>query len=80
MHLSWDTLSAEGEVRQGKTIVDASKEARAEHLIFSVLKDVTKLTDGEFKQVFHFDSKARIADYIRESGVPYTNFLPGFYM
>lgn len=27
-----------------------------------------------------FSSKAKIADYIKQSGVPYTNFMPGFYM
>jgi uncharacterized protein YbjT (DUF2867 family) len=30
--------------------------------------------------VSHFDSKAKIEDYIRESGMPASYFLPGFYM
>jgi hypothetical protein len=45
-----------------------------------VLKDVNKLTKGEFPHVYHFDSKARIGEYAKASGVPTTFFMPGFYM
>lgn len=31
-------------------------------------------------KVTHFDSKAKVEDYIRELGIPATFFLPGFYM
>lgn len=77
---SWNHLDAEREVRQGHNIVDACKEAGVQHLVFSVLIDVTKLTQGKFKHVYHFDSKAKIHEYIKQSGVPFTAFMPGFYM
>ena len=31
-------------------------------------------------KVYHFDSKAKIADYIRSIGLPCSFFMPGFYM
>ena len=51
-----------------------------QHLIFSVLLNISKLTGGKFPNVYHFDSKAQIEDYIRSIGVPASFFMPGFYM
>ena len=51
-----------------------------QHLIWSALVDVKKLTDGKFPNVEHFDSKAAVEGYIREIGVPATFFMPGFFM
>lgn len=73
-------MDGEKEYQQGVNIVDAAKANNVEHLVLSVLKDVNKLSKGEFPHVYHFDSKARIADYAKSSGVPTTYFLPGFYM
>lgn len=76
----WEFLNADKETEQGKRVVDAAKEHSVQHLIFSTLLNVEQLTKGEFAKVYHFDSKARIADYMREQGVPYTEFQPGFFM
>lgn len=73
-------MSGDKEYQQGVNIVDAAKQSKVEHLILSVLKDVNKLSKGEFPHVYHFDAKARIGDYAKSSGVPTTFFLPGFYM
>lgn len=73
-------MDEEREERQGRNIAEACKENKVAHLIFSTLVNVDALTKGEFKHVYHFDSKARIADYIREIGVPLTSFMPGFFM
>lgn len=44
----------------------------------NIYKIVTK---GAFPHVYHFDSKAKVEDYIRTlSGLPATFFMPGFYM
>ena len=51
-----------------------------QHLIWSSLYDVTKLTNGKFPNVEHFDSKAAVEQYIREIGIPATFFMPGFFM
>lgn len=77
---SWDHLDEKKEYQQGANVVDAAKEAGVQHLIISTLKDVTKLSNGEFPHVYHFDSKAKIAEYAKNSGVPTTQFMPGFYM
>ena len=51
-----------------------------QHLIWSGLHDVAKLTNGAFPNVDHFNSKAAVSDYIRSIGVPHTIFQPGFFM
>lgn len=42
--------------------------------------DVNKLTSGKYPNVYHFDSKAHIEDYIRTLGIPASFFMPGFFM
>ena len=57
-----------------------AKECGVQHLIWSSLYNVTKLTGGKFPNVEHFDSKAEVEQYIRDSGIPATFFMPGFFM
>ena len=51
-----------------------------QHLIWSSLYDVTKLTGGKFPGVEHFDSKAAVEQYIRDLGIPASFMMPGFFM
>ena len=51
-----------------------------QHLIWSSLLDVKKITNGAFPNVEHFDSKAAVEQYIRDHNIPATFMLPGFYM
>lgn len=51
-----------------------------QHLVWSALINVNKLTNGKFPNVYHFDSKANIESYIRSLGIPSSSFMPGFYM
>ncbi|KAL8938629.1 MAG: hypothetical protein Q9211_003113 [Gyalolechia sp. 1 TL-2023] len=76
----WEKMDAQLELQQGKNIADVCKDVGVQHLIWSGLIDVTKLSDGEFPNVYHFDSKAHIESYIRSIGVPSSTFMPGFYM
>lgn len=76
----WESMSREKEVAQGKAVTDASKAAGVKHLIFSSLIDVTAATNGRLPNVAHFDGKAEIEKYIRDSGVPGTFVMPGFFM
>ncbi|KAL6719067.1 hypothetical protein ACLMJK_003302 [Lecanora helva] len=55
-------------------------EANVQHLIWSGLYNITKLTNGAFPNVDHFDSKAIVSDHIRSLGIPHTIFQPGFFM
>lgn len=76
----WETTNKDIEVSQGKAVTDACKEAGVQHLIFSSLRGLTELTGGRLTNVAYFDSKAEIENYIRQSGVPATFVLAGFFM
>jgi uncharacterized protein YbjT (DUF2867 family) len=71
------------ELALGKQLADAAVEAGADHIVFSTLEDVEKITGGT-KHVPHFTTKALVADHIRSLPVKhsfvmlaffYTNFL-----
>ncbi|KAH7324241.1 hypothetical protein B0I35DRAFT_406073 [Stachybotrys elegans] len=68
------------ELTQGKAVVDAAKAAGVQHLIFSSLLNITELTNGRLTHLKHFDGKAQIEQYARDSGVPSTFVLAGFFM
>jgi len=38
------------------------------------------VSGGKLPNVYHFDSKADVEEYIRSIGIPASFFLPGFYM
>ncbi|KAI0536775.1 NmrA-like family protein [Xylaria digitata] len=76
----WEKLDMQLEEQQGRNIADAAKEAGVKHLIWSSLLDITKLTNGKYSRVYHFDSKAHVEEYVRALGIPATFFMPGFYM
>jgi uncharacterized protein YbjT (DUF2867 family) len=76
----WETRSADVEMKQGKAMADAAKEAGVQHFVWSSLPNVTELSKGALAHVAHFDSKAHIEEYIRKIGLPATFFMPGFYM
>jgi uncharacterized protein YbjT (DUF2867 family) len=76
----WEKMDADLETKQGKAIVDASKEANVDRLIFSTLLNVTELTKGRISKVAHFDAKAKIEEYARAQNVPGTYYLPAVFM
>ncbi|PHH86947.1 hypothetical protein CDD83_9546 [Cordyceps sp. RAO-2017] len=76
----WESMSADKEEAQGRAVTDACKAAGVKHLIFSSLINTAEASKGKLKHIVHFDSKSRIEDYIRASGVPATFVLPGFFM
>lgn len=76
----WDKADMDLEIQQGKNLADAAKEAGVQHYIWSSLPNVTKVSGGVLKHVYHFDSKAIVEEYVREIGIPATFFLPGIFM
>ncbi|KAL7940441.1 hypothetical protein V8C42DRAFT_362674 [Trichoderma barbatum] len=76
----WETAIDEVEIAQGKVVTDASKDAGVEHLIFSSLINTTEASKGRLPNISHFVGKAKIEQYIRDSGVPATFVMPGFFM
>ncbi len=71
----WDPKDGgvEKEITQGKNLVDAAKATNVSHFVWSTLEDTSPI------KVPHFDSKARIDDYLKESGVPRTSLCTSFY-
>ncbi|KAK6076895.1 NmrA-like family protein [Seiridium cupressi] len=76
----WEKLDFDDEVQQGTNMADAAKEAGVQHFIWSSLFNVTKLSKGALPHVYHFDTKAKVEEYVRKLGIPATFFMPGFYM
>jgi hypothetical protein len=55
----------ETELRQGKNIADAVATLDTlELFVWSSLSNASKWSGGEYKGVYHFDSKAHVVDYI----------------
>jgi hypothetical protein len=75
----WEKMDHELEYQQGKTIADVCKEEGVQHLIWSSLRNVTELTHGVLSHVYHFDSKAKVEQYIRDIGLPATFLMPGYF-
>lgn len=76
----WESMSDKVEIAQGKAVTDASKAAGVKHIIFSSLVNVTEVSKGKLTHVTHFDGKAKIEQYIRESGLHSTFVQPGLFM
>ncbi|KAE8137820.1 hypothetical protein BDV38DRAFT_282749 [Aspergillus pseudotamarii] len=76
----WEIFSAEKEVQQGKNTAEVCKEEGVQHLVWSSLLNINKLTNGVLSQVYHFDGKAEVEEYIRSLDIPATFFLAGFFM
>ncbi|KAH6638616.1 NmrA-like family protein [Truncatella angustata] len=76
----WEKMDMKLEIQQGKNMADAAKEAGVQHYIWSSLYDVTKLSNGKLKCVYHFDGKAEVEEYVRSLGIPATFFMAGVYM
>ncbi|KAG9461053.1 hypothetical protein GDO78_018319, partial [Eleutherodactylus coqui] len=74
----WDHFSKEKEVQQGKVIVDLCKDLGLEHVIYSGLENVNKLTNGKL-EVLHFDGKGEVEEYFREACCPMTSVRLAFY-
>lgn len=78
----WATTDKNVEIRQGKSLVDACLDENVQHLVWSSLPNVTKLTNGELTKVEHFDSKAEVGEYAdkHRGKMIVTWFMPGYFM
>ena len=55
------------EVQQGKNVADVAASVKGlDRFIVSALCDVKKWSGGKYASVYHFDSKAKIVEYIRD--------------
>lgn len=51
-----------------------------EHLIWSSLPFVSKITEGKLHNLHHFDSKAMVEEYVNKVGQPASYVLPAYFM
>jgi uncharacterized protein YbjT (DUF2867 family) len=63
------------EVRQGIALADAAKRLRVSHFVYSSVYGTDRNTG-----IPHFESKRRIEDHLRGTGLPYTVLCPVFFM
>lgn len=67
------------EVAQGKTAIQAAKDAGVNHFVWSTLPNVEEISNGAF-EVPHFTGKAKVDEYIKNAGFEnYTFVQPPFY-
>ena len=72
---TWVEVGTEGEIRRGKMMVDIAKEKKIEHIVYSSVVNADKNTD-----IPHFESKYKVEQHIKNSGIPYTIIGPTFFM
>ena len=68
------SVGTEGEARQGVTAIDALKEAGVPHIAYSSVSDADKATG-----IPHFDSKFKVEEHLKASGVAYTITAPVYF-
>ncbi|EGN94231.1 hypothetical protein SERLA73DRAFT_144748 [Serpula lacrymans var. lacrymans S7.3] len=67
------------EEQVGKSLVDAAKEAGVRFFVWSSLPNVTKISGGKYPNVYHFDNKAAVEDYLKASGLPNASVQTGYF-
>ena len=67
------------EIDDGILMINAAKAAKVDLLIWSGLMSVTEASGGKYTRVDHFDGKAAITAYGRQSGVPFVDVQAGMY-
>ncbi len=65
----------DGELKQGKNLIDASKNAGVKHFLMTSVGGAERKTG-----LPHFDVKAVLEDYLKATGLSYTILRPVFFM
>jgi len=79
----WDPTvfpaNPKGEIEQGKNLVDAAKEVGVKFFVWSSLPNATKISNGKFTKILHFDFKVAVEEYLQASGIPYATVYTGWF-
>lgn len=62
------------ELAQGKTAIQAAKDAGVLHFVWSTLPNVEEISNGEF-DVPHFTGKAQVDEFVKDAGFKYHTFV-----
>ncbi|KAH0423555.1 NmrA family transcriptional regulator [Colletotrichum camelliae] len=76
----WEHVDKARETAEGKTLGEAAQKVGVELLLVSSAPNATKVSNGILTKVYHFDSKAEIADHARALGVPFVDIHAAGYM
>ncbi|KAJ7214061.1 hypothetical protein GGX14DRAFT_618232 [Mycena pura] len=65
-------FKAEGpnELVQGKNMVDAAKEVGVKFFVWAGMPSISKISNGKYTNVVHYDQKAEVQEYLKSSGLP----------
>jgi uncharacterized protein YbjT (DUF2867 family) len=72
---NWHQGSLESEIRQGIQFADTAKRSDIQHFVYSSVASADQHTG-----IPHFESKFRVEEHIRETGIPFTIVRPVFFM
>ncbi|KAJ6480483.1 NAD(P)-binding protein [Mycena vitilis] len=72
-------FNEEREIAEGKLMVDAAVAAGVTLFVWSALESFTALSGGRISGAGFFDTKAKISDYARASGIPLAIVQAGYY-
>ncbi|KAH0596630.1 hypothetical protein MHUMG1_05748 [Metarhizium humberi] len=72
-------LNMEGEVQQGKNVIDAAKQNNVSLFIWSTLPSVQKISMGRYVNVRHAENKSKILDYLAQSGLTWVGASTSFF-
>lgn len=62
----WQSMSADVELEQGKSIAEiADVLPQLEHFVWASLPDGKALSKGKYSNIFHWQSKAALTEYLR---------------
>lgn len=74
-----DVMSKTIEIQQGENIFTACKSQNVTHYVFSSLPHAERITNGQLRNIQHFDGKAIVAEFAEENKGPMivSYFMPG---
>ncbi|KAF7365523.1 NmrA domain-containing protein [Mycena venus] len=76
---AFPSVEGKNELAQGKNIVDAAKEVGVKFFIWSCLPSISKLSNGKYKNVTHYEEKDAVREYLESSGLTHASILlPAF--
>lgn len=67
------------EMLLGKNLVDAAKAMDVKYFIWSSLPHCTRVSNGKYANVYHFDNKANVDDYLQDSSLPHSILYTGWF-
>ncbi|KAF7342140.1 NmrA domain-containing protein [Mycena venus] len=75
----WEHVDFDRELAEGKLLIDAAKAGGVSGIVWSGLPSLSKISGGKFPHAWHYESKALVTEYGRQSGVPFVDVQTGMY-